>query len=578
MPEFDSLRAGRRHRAGTESRARGKKQDNTGGGGGGPPGPVDKRKPMTGVMDIGRSSNRGITSVADRELISQFDIIVTTLDYNNSTHVSNFTATLNYIRSDVANPYRNPDFKGFLYQMPYELHGGQVTSISRSGSVLTIVFQETPPGVTGTSSGLRLRGLTGSYAVYNGNYTSLSSWNSTSRTATVATTETTGPTAADTSYNGIAVAYTRGDARFDFVNTQNSWSRRLGITGRRTKWTSAFGNWDLNMTYPYSPTDSNGRTFAQYVAYFGSVTNGWGSIPGIAGFYQDNVQSIRGDTDGNGDNGDWNRDGTSESRNGNFSGTSTSVQAAHRQGVVKFPQEHRAINSAFEVIANADNDLNNTEYNQQYDIAFNESFAGSDTATCVTRVANHHTYLRGNKISWYHARSYVSRGGTGLENDAAIMRRHFCRSLCIGCDCFSFSGTDESPEYTVRYRHDEYDAPLGLPVDGPISANNGGAANRCMVRRFTNGVVIFNNSTVIGNSDTVNVAALATAHGVAGYRKIGSADIGRTPMDASFNNGANVTSIVLAGPINGVDPDGAGPGTASNSIIGEGVILLRTDT
>lgn len=520
------------------------------GGGPTPPPVVDKRKPQTWIYDIGRVSNRGVADTATRQLMSQFDGCVFVLNYLSGSSTTNLTNTLDYILNDAGNPYRNTDFKSLIYQIPFEAPAMQIASLSRSGTALTVVCDN----MFGTGgNGVKIRMLTGDHAVYNGDYAAANvSYNTSTKTISV-TVADTGTTAADTSRNGIALVdnYSTRE-QFDEICARNWWSRRSGTTGPRLSWSTSFGAWDINNT-EWAPLNGDGDNFAAYLARYGHTA--WGAIAGLTGFFQDNVNLIRADVWGSGHLGDWNRDGTQEDRNGTASGTSTFVQASHRAGLARFADTHRALSAGRMVGANADNDLGSPEWSGKYDLALFENADNFTTATCVARVAQAGNLI-GDKVVWYHGESRTSRGGTGLENDYPTMRKHMARALTLGFTAYGFSGASESPSYFIRYRQDEYDAPLGVPVDGPQVAARSG---NLWYREFSNGVTVFNNGS------TQQQLNLTTAFPGKSFRKLSSADLGRTPLDPTFNNGAAVSVLTLAGASGG-------------SHIGEGAILIRSDT
>lgn len=523
-----------------------------------PPGPPPARnKPLTAALDFGRSSSqRGLSTAQQRQLASQFDYLFHSGEEGVGTSamtnfVSRLTTTLDYILNDQSNPYRNPSHISAIYQIPYECHGAQVVSLQRNGTTLTLVFDGTVPGLElGISHGMKLRQLVSPYDVFNGDYTTagtgtgvvgkLLSYNNTTKTVTCEVASS-GPTTQDTSRNGIGIARDRGLERFEKACEINAWTRRLGTTFRRQKWTSSFGSWDINNTL-FAPTDSNGNTFAEALAHLAQNEYQWASIPGLKAFFQDNVQSIRADTDGNGDNGDWNRDGFSEDR--------STMQASHRAGIAKYALKHKSYDANRIIIANADNDLSGSGWSGAYDAAIFEFAFQQSNTTLISRLVQH-DHLVGSKIMVYCAQSRVANGGTGLGTDYNMMRRHFARSLVLGYDCYAFCGDDEG--YVLSRRHDEMDAPLGTPVGVAVTAANGGAAGRLWVREYSNGLVVFNGSS---SSDTLNVASYGN------FRKLSASDIGRTPLDSTFNNGTAVTSLALAGASGG-------------ALIGEGAILVR---
>lgn len=279
---------------------------------------------------------------------------------------------------------------------------------------------------------------------------------------------------------------------------------------------SSFGNghMSLNMS-SQSRRNSSGQNFAQWygawlAAQFGTPN------PAVDGFFMDNVYwAPRVD-------GDWNGDGSIDSRNNN------TVRAWVRQGAVQQVQTMKSRMPGKMFLANAADwglaDAVITEYNGQFNGAVYEHMLGRPNSEETWGGWNAMMRAYRKIMAATASPKYVicMQGGSVTDYQAA---RYGIASCSMDNGYHMFSNNSDWLHDVVHF--DEYDAKLGEPTQSPpTSAWQSGVYRR----EFQNGIVLVNPK---GNgSRTVNLGG--TFVKLSGRQAPG------------VNNGATVTSVTLA--------------------------------
>jgi hypothetical protein len=290
------------------------------------------------------------------------------------------------------------------------------------------------------------------------------------------------------------------------VNSANWWVRYA--SGSLVQWTTAFGNYEVNMTN-WAPTDSSGRRWPQWKAQY-DTSSLLSKLSGVSHIYIDNfMYRPRYDAD-------LRRIGTNQSRN------DPTIQSGFRQGYANYVSTLRSLNSSKKIIGNADNDLSYAEYKGKLDGAFLEcqmgkswsleTWAGWGAMMARYRAALANTINHTDVIFQACAPNGAS---------AAQARYGFASALLEnGYYAYTVSGA------TTPYWADEFSAPLGTPSEVPPTAAN---SSGLWVRHYSNGLVIVNPSTTTTLSMNVGT----------GYKHIVGAH------DPVTNNGMPVTTVSL---------------------------------
>lgn len=498
---------------------------------------VRRRRPRTWAHCTSRTgSDRGFGTAAGRALLARFDGVSTGM--YNSSHVTQMTATLAYIRTDPANPQRRHDFIALNYQVPWENRGLSTTGITVSGTVATVqmptgnaasgsAYPSTSSAALSTGAPI---GIWGSpVAGLNGEFT-VTSVDSTNRrfTFTVAS-----GTASDSS--GSSMFLSRNDAnyaRFKEISQRNWWLRRVGTAGRvrnNSRWNTSTA--DVNLT-TWTPTNPSGERYPQFLARFGSE-QWYSKIPGMSGAWQDNVLNpIRSDLYTSETTSDYQRTGTPQAH------SNATVVTAHMQGLAAFATAVRAIaptqsiNRTMFCFGNLDNDGSHPELTGKYNGVFYEHAlrTSGDKSNRPARIAGYKANLLPPRTIVYHYDGTDDQAMT-VGQSPALYRRGICLSLIEADGHFA-------ADYNIDRRHDEAEAPLGVPIEPDQTAARSGTI---WYRRFVNGIVLYNASTTAS-------ATLAMTGALGGYRRLAARDrpafLG-AQTDPATNTGAAVSSLTL---------------------------------
>ena len=296
------------------------------------------------------------------------------------------------------------------------------------------------------------------------------------------------------------------------VQNAKWWLRKAD--GTISQWTTSYNHCDINLS-SWATRDSSGRTWQQYKAQFD-----YNNLVKIAPYVQyvftdNNFGQPRVDAD-------WKRIGTNQLR------TDSTIVDAQRAGQAAYWSALRGQNSNLKIVGNADSDLSSTQYQQQLNGAFQEGALGKSWsletwAGWGAMMTRYRAHLKNTTAP--HAAFLQAYGAT---TDYKTMRYGLASAL-MDNGYFVYlppSGTLQPSWY------DDYEAPIGDPVDGPQTAPK---QNGIYLRRYTNGVVLVNPSKT----------ATASIYVGTGYRRLSGT------QDPGVNNGQAQSTVTL-GPRQGL--------------------------
>jgi hypothetical protein len=294
------------------------------------------------------------------------------------------------------------------------------------------------------------------------------------------------PIAYYTIFNELDCTATPDSSKYPAVqaaNKANWWLRKAD--GTHSQWSSAYNHCDINLS-SWAPRDASGRTWQQYKAAFDN-TNVFKIAPGVSYVFSDNTfNSPRVDAD-------WKRNGTNQLR------TDSTIISAQRAGQVAYWSALRGLNSSLKIIGNADNDLSAPEYAGKLNGAFMEGAMGRsyslETWAGWDRMMERYRGMLRNTASPKSV--FMQVYGDSLD----FRQMRFGLASALLEDGYYVylpsSGTLKSAWY------DEYEAPLGDPIEAPPTAPK---QNGIWMRRYSNGVVLVNPSKTASASIDVGTA------------------------------------------------------------------------
>jgi len=308
--------------------------------------------------------------------------------------------------------------------------------------------------------------------------------------------------------NEVRASASPGDEDYAAVQAvnQNKWFAR-GAKGELVNWTNLFNNYAVNTT-GWATADANGRRWPQWKAKFDSDTL-FSGLTGLNYVFLDNMfDKPRVDAD-------WQLVGSVQPR------TNTTVQAAYRAGTAAYWSSLRSMNPSLMMMGNTDNDLASAEYKAKFQGAFLECQMGKswsfETWAGWNVMMQRYRAVLANTAA---PRDVVFQVCSPVANDFALMRYGLASTLLEnGYFAYTVNNVIAPP------RFDEFDAPIGTPVEAPPTAAH---ASGLWVRRYSNGMVLVNpgNSTL-----SMDVGA--------GYRHI------RGTQDPVVNNGLTARMVSL---------------------------------
>ncbi|MGE5116996.1 MAG: putative glycoside hydrolase [Betaproteobacteria bacterium] len=296
------------------------------------------------------------------------------------------------------------------------------------------------------------------------------------------------------------------------ANKADFWLRKAD--GTRSQWTSLYNTCDMNIT-SWGRKDSSGWTWTQRKAQF-DYNNAFSKLPYVSYVFSDNTFGLpRVDAD-------WERIGTNQSR------TDSTVVSAQRYGQVAYWNALKGYKSTLRIIGNADNDLSSSQYVEKLNGAFFEGAIGRSWS--IETWAGWDAMMKRYRALIVNSTSpnVVFLQAYGATTDYRTMRYGLASAL-LDQGYFVYlpsSGTLQPTWY------DEYDAPIGAPVDAPPFSPK---QNGIYMRRYQNGLVLVNPSKT--NTASIYVGS--------GYKRL------KGTQDPYVNNG-QVQSTVTLGPRQGL--------------------------
>lgn len=292
------------------------------------------------------------------------------------------------------------------------------------------------------------------------------------------------------------------------------WLRRAD--GRKVQWTAVYKTWETNITDWVKP-DVQGLRLPQWMAHR-EYRLFFGSVPEFGIWYFDNVMSNQ-----RVKRADWDLDGRDDS------GDDPRIQAAFRRGEAAEWEEARRLAPYVILMGNTDNDLSYPEYRNKLQGAFLEGLMGQSWSIerwggwqkMMERYQNVFNNLLPPKIVGFNV--------SGRVDDYKFFR--YAYTSCLMNNGY-FSFTDSAKSYSSVPWFDEYDAKLGVAVDGPQTSAWRSELYR---RRFEKGVVFVNPTD---HTQTVDVEP--------GYRRI----VGK--QDPIVNDGRPVGSTIVVPARDGI--------------------------
>ncbi|MEK8088620.1 putative glycoside hydrolase [Thermithiobacillus plumbiphilus] len=220
--------------------------------------------------------------------------------------------------------------------------------------------------------------------------------------------------------------------------------------GSQTSWTNAFSAYDINFT-SHTRADNQGKRWPQWLAER-DYAKFFKPVPEFDIQYFDNVferNRIR--------SADWNLDRRDEWN------SNSAMISAHRQGHVAEWNRVRQLRSSLKLIGNTDHDVSMPEYRNKLNGGFLEGQMGKSWSIYTwggwdKMMARYHGAMA-NTI----APKLVGFDIQGSPTDYRLMRFGLASTL-MNDGYFSF--TDLSKGYSSVPWFDEYNVPLGRPLEG----------------------------------------------------------------------------------------------------------------
>lgn len=286
----------------------------------------------------------------------------------------------------------------------------------------------------------------------------------------------------------------------------------VDASGRRVRWTEAYGAFDVNIS-DWSKPDDAGLRFPEWYADR-SIRIFFEAIPEIDFWYLDNSLSAPAVS-----TADWDRDGRGDSS------TDQRIASAYRAGHMRYWSRIKSRRPGSLLVGNVDAQAP-AEYLGRLNGAFLEALMGEAWST--ERLYGWAAMMNRYRMAMANVTEpkIVGFGVVGGSSDFKLLR--FALGSCLlDNGYFSYSANDGAGTYGGVAWFDEYDVDLGVPIDPPPRRPWRGSVYR---RAFTNGLVLVNSGSV---SERLRVES--------GYRRIA----GR--QDPAINNGSEVDEITLAG-------------------------------
>jgi hypothetical protein len=434
-----------------------------------------------------------VSTSESASLIAKWDYAKYTLIPGSTGSGSTFESFINSVKAI------NPKHKAGVYTIAYELGHtanqiSSVQSITRSGTTVTITTQNlvgtasAPPVTNGAQFAIMQAGV----SAYNGTWTCTGvSGNTMTFTASGAAA-----TAADDT-SGQALVCPTASTIYQLMSglnmptalkDQQSWfTWKQGTSGRRTMWTTSFGNWFMNLTN-WPTADSQGNQWPQWMGkwYRANLFNNcnyidFAFIDNFIDLRQDVINdnftfsgsagsTVRGKSDWKGLGGtSWQ----------NY--TDSDVQTAHRQGLANFAAQQRtssigATKSANIWVMGNHDSANGTLPGPMagaLDAAFDELFLDTRSTSLSSWVASNFS-ARMSRYAAFEGKFATNSNSPGIvvqdlyvanatdyENVRFGIAMSYLRD--IGAPCVRWVTGN-------RLRYDELDVLFGSWVDGPQSA------------------------------------------------------------------------------------------------------------
>jgi hypothetical protein len=296
------------------------------------------------------------------------------------------------------------------------------------------------------------------------------------------------------------------------ANKAGFWLRYAN--GTRTQWTSAYGNCDINIS-AWGKKNAAGQTWMQYKARY-DYDRLLKNVPKVEYIFSDNTFSLpRVDAD-------WKRIRTNQPR------TDSTIIATQRQGQAAYWAAMRSLKSSVKIIGNANNDLSNSEYRYKLNGAMQEAAMGKSWsletwAGWDKMMARYRGQIRNSA-----APKDVFLEVRGSTTNYKLMRYGLASALLENgwFVHLPLTGTFQPKWF------DEYEAPLGTPVESPPTAPR---SNGIWMRKYQNGLVLVNPSKTYTRSIYIGTA----------YKRL------KGTQDPYVNNGAYQSTVTL-GPRQGL--------------------------
>lgn len=307
-------------------------------------------------------------------------------------------------------------------------------------------------------------------------------------------------------YSTVADGTLRAKDRAGKIDGAGWWLR--DAHGNRARWTSAYDTFDVNIT-DWAPPDAEGRRYPEWLVEH-DYRLYHAHRPQVDAWYFDNSMSqplVK--------RADWDGDGHDDAND------DPRIARAFRQGHVRSWRRVRALQPDALIIANTD-DLSSPEYAGQLDGAFLEALVGKSWS--VESWGGWGSAMRRYQSALANTRAprLVGFGVVGRADDYRLMR--YGLASCLMDDGYFAYSTLEN-QYGTAPWFDEFDAPLGAPLDPPQQHAWDSAVYR---RRFEGGMVLLNPSS---RQAEVEVAP--------GYRHL------RGAQEPGLNTGAPAKRITL---------------------------------
>jgi hypothetical protein len=298
-----------------------------------------------------------------------------------------------------------------------------------------------------------------------------------------------------------------GYSLWQSINTNNWWL--LDASGNRTQWTTAYNQYQTNVT-AWAPKDSSGRTWAQVKAKYNTDTL-LSNMKGLDYVYLDGMSDPM-------VSADYMRIGTNQSLKDPV------IISAFRKGYMGYVNELRRLNPTLKVIGNNTSEaLASAEYSGQLEGGYRECLMGKSWSIETwsgweAMMASYRKALANTK-----APKDVVFGGCSPGGSNPAFYRYGLASALLDDGYFSFS-TDGLYRDTPWY--DESDAPLGTAAEAPPKAPT---PSGIWSRKYTNGIVLVNPSKT--TTASINVGP--------GYKHL------KGSIDPAVNNGLAVSTVTL---------------------------------